>query len=201
MNRRNLDIQDKILLAALEDVPFEGWSWPLVQQAALRIGSEPEMADAVFIEKLPGILDHFSDWADRQMLAALADIDGDAMRVRDRIQRAVQIRLGFLEPHREAVRASLGYWARPLRKYRAAKNIWKTADHIWHWAGDRSTDYNHYTKRILLSGILTSTMLVWLNDQSHANGDTDMFLTRQIENVLKLGQFTGTINRVIKKEA
>lgn len=35
-------------------------------------------------------------------------------------------------------------------------------DDIWYWAGDRSTDFNWYTKRALLAGIYTSTgLLIW----------------------------------------
>ena len=35
------------------------------------------------------------------------------------------------------------------------KNTWKTCDHIWRLAGDKSLDFNYYSKRILLYTIYT----------------------------------------------
>lgn len=35
------------------------------------------------------------------------------------------------------------------------KNSWKTCDHIWRLAGDKSLDFNYYSKRILLYTIYT----------------------------------------------
>ncbi len=43
---------------------------------------------------------------------------------------------------------------------------WRSADLMWRLAGDTATDYNHYTKRLILSGVYGSTLLVWLDDQS-----------------------------------
>ena len=36
------------------------------------------------------------------------------------------------------------------------KLAWESADHLWRWAGDEATDWNHYSKRTILSGILTT---------------------------------------------
>ncbi|NCO04493.1 MAG: COQ9 family protein [Alphaproteobacteria bacterium] len=193
MRQEVIDTQDKILMAALEDVPFDGWSWQVVQEASVKAGFKVETADAVFPEKLNDVLIHFANWADRQMMAALKDINPDEMRVRDRVAKAVELRLRALEPYKDCVQASAGYWARPLKKIDAAKLIWRTADMIWIWAGDTATDYNKYSKRGLLSGVITSTMLYWLNDKSDNMDDTLAFLNRRIDNVLRFGKITGGI--------
>lgn len=188
-----VNTRDTILLAALDDVPFDGWSWSVVQEASVKAGLKAETADAVFPEKLNDVLIHFADWADRQMLSALEALNPDEMRVRDRVAKAVEVRLRALEPHKDCVRASAGYWARPFKKMEAAKLIWRTSDKIWAWAGDTATDYNKYSKRGLLSGVITSTMLYWLNDKSDNMDDTLAFLGRRIDNVLRFGKITGGI--------
>ncbi len=63
----------------------------------------------------------------------------------------------------------------------------RTVDALWYAAGDRSTDYNYYTKRLLLAGVYSSTLLVWLNDKSEDHGATWAFLERRIDNVLVIG--------------
>ncbi len=191
MGKEKLEIQDEILLATLEDVPFDGWAWPVVENAALRLGYTKVQALNYFPRKVRDVLVYFSNWADRQMVIRLEDLDGEALPVRSRIAKGVQSRLEVLAPHKEAFRASTSYWLHPLRKATAGKMIWRTADKIWLWAGDKSMDYNHYTKRTLLSGVLTSTMLAWLNDESDNFEQTLDFLSRRIDNVLTCGKFFG----------
>lgn len=185
---RNQEIKDQILLAVLEDVPFDGWQWDVVKQAAQKVGHDPAMADAVFPEKIDSILKHFSEWADRAMMEMLENLNSDDLKIRDRVQKGVEARLDVLSDHKESVRAASAYWAHPLRKKTAVKQVWKTADYIWQWAGDTATDYNHYTKRFLLSGVITSTFLFWLQDKSENHKKTIEFLERRIGNVLTVGK-------------
>lgn len=197
MNTRNQDIQDQIMVAALEDVTFDGWQWSVIEAAAERIGADDgwgeDMAFAVFPNKMEDVMAFFSEWADRQMLVALENENLEELPVRERIKRAVWARFEVLEPHKEAVRAATSYWLVPTRKAQAAKLVWKSADVIWDWAGDTADDYNHYTKRLLLGGVMTSTSVAWLNDKSEDHAESYAFLERRIGNVLKIGGATGKI--------
>lgn len=193
MSDFNQEIKDKILLSALTDVPFDGWRWDVIQNAAVKCGLERDMAQAVFPDKIMDVLRHFSNWADRQMLDALVAVKPESLRVRDRIRMGVEKRLEVLVPYKESVRAASIYWLVPSRKVEAAKQIWKTADVIWNWAGDTAQDYNHYTKRGLLSGVIGATTMAWLNDKSPNHQDSLEFLDRRLDEVLKIGKFTGGI--------
>lgn len=194
MRQSVLDKQDEILEAALEDVAIDGWSWDIIEKAAESLGNK-DAAMAVFPGQLGDVVAHFSHWADRRMLEKLEAIDPESMRIRDRVRLGVQTRLNVLKPHKEAVRHSLGYWMRPFRKIRAGKIVWNTADAIWVWAGDTSTDYNHYTKRILLSGVVSSTTLAWLQDMDDDLSKTLSFLDNRIENVMQLGKVMSKFKR------
>ena len=189
MSDQNQERQDQILLNTLADVPFDGWTWQVVEQAAEKAGIRPDIAVTLFPERIQSVLIHFSDWADRQMLGRLKEINGGDMRVRDRVRCGVVERLDVLLPHKEALRLSSSYWLNPFRKVTAVKMVWKTADKIWIWAGDTATDYNHYTKRGLLSGVITATTMAWLNDTSDNHEETLAFLDRRIDNVLTVGKF------------
>lgn len=189
----NQEIKNQILEGALKDVPFDGWSWDVVLAAAKKSEHEANMAHAVFPNKLQDVLIYFSEWVDQQMVEKLQEINIDDMRIRDRVHQGVMTRFEVLEPHKEAVRSALSYWMIPTRKITAGKLMWQAADHIWIWAGDTATDYNHYTKRGLLSGILASTAYIWLNDESENYEKTKAFLDRRINNVLKIGKAAGSV--------
>ncbi len=56
---------------------------------------------------------------------------------------------------------------------------------MWRLAGDTSTDFNHYTKRMTLGAVYASTLLAWLDDDSEGCAETAAFLDRRIDNVMQ----------------
>lgn len=195
MNMNLNEIRDKIIESVLPSVAFDGWNMASLEDAARQSGLDSDVVHAVFPGGVSEAVGHFSDWADRRMLDALACENIEDLRIRDRIRCAVFARLGVLTPHKEAVKLAMSYWLLPARSGQAGRSIWSSADCIWNWAGDQSTDYNHYTKRGLLCGVLSSTTLAWLNDDSDDMAVTAEFLDRRIENVMKLGRFIGRFKK------
>lgn len=196
MNKSDvIKIQDEILQVLLPNVVFDGWHWDVVLQAAEEAGYSENTVRGVFPGKMVDVLDHFADWADREMMAGLAGVSPEDLRVRDRVKTALMKRYEVLQPYKDAVRQSLQFWIVPTRKPRAVKITWRTADRIWDWAGDSATDYNRYTKRGLLSGVIAATTLAWLNDSSDDMEQTREFLDRRIENVMTIGKVVGRFKR------
>ncbi len=184
-------LKDRIALKALEDAPFDGWTLPTLRNASQTLGRDPQMADALFPAGSIDATRHLADLFDRRLMAKLAKVDTAALRIRDRIALAVMTRIELMTPHKAGLRVALASWANPLQLPRAAKTLWASADHIWAWAGDTATDYNRYTKRALLSGVMASTMLFWLQDYSPKAAATAEFLQRRIETVLNIGRILG----------
>ena len=67
---------------------------------------------------------------------------------------------------------------------------------MWRRAGDTATDYNHYTKRAILSGVYAATITVFLDDESEGFADTRAFLSRRIDGILR---FEKTKAQLIKQ--
>ena len=193
MQTRNETIKTAILEQALPDVPFDGWEMEVLKRAAQNAGYEPAMVTSVFPAGVKDAISYLSYWADARMLEQLNAAKKPPTRIRDKIALAVRIRLEILAPYKEAERLAIAFWMRPLRKWEGAKLVWKTADVIWQWAGDTATDYNRYTKRGLLSGVLTATTLYWLTDTSAGSQDSWAFLDRRIDNVLSVGKIVGRL--------
>ena len=191
MSSANAPIKTAIIESALPLVPFEGWTMKCLEDAAQTAGYSKAMATAVFPRGVADALVWFSGWADERMLLELEKSGAVPARVRDKIAFAVETRLSVLAPFKEAERLAIAYWMGPFRKLEGARLAWKTADAIWRWAGDTSTDYNHYTKRGLLCGVLGSVMLCWLGDESEDMNVTKAFLDRRIDNVMTIGKIAG----------
>lgn len=188
-------LQARLLAATLSHVPFDGWSDRALHAGAADLEVSPGEALNAFPGGAVDLVEAFHGWADAAMLRGLEALDLEAMKVRDRIATAVRLRLEALEPHQEAERRALAFLALPGRTPLGLRLLARTVDAIWVAAGDRSTDYNYYSKRMLLAGVYSSTLLCWLNDGSEGHEETWAFLDRRISEVLKVG---GRIGKTMK---
>jgi ubiquinone biosynthesis protein COQ9 len=187
--------RDALLLATLPHVMFDGWRWAAVRAGAADAGLSEAEAINAFPNGAEEALEYFSRWADRRMLEELEKRDLEAMRVRDRVALAVRTRLDVLLPYKEAVRRGLSAFVLPHNSPLGLKCLYRTVDAIWYACGDTSTDSNFYTKRLLLAGVMSSTLVYWLDDNSENHKDTWDFLDRRIDDVMRVG---GRLGKAMK---
>jgi len=182
------ELKDKLLTATLSNVLFDGWTDHAVRSAAAGIGLGPEMVLHAFPEGVADVAAHFSDWADRAMVAAYGAEDTVALGVSARVALAVRLRLAALEEHREAVRSWLAWLALPVHTPLAVRLLYRTVDEIWHTVGDRATDFSYYTKRAMLAGVVSATALHWLGDESEDHAASWDFLERSLKVTTGVGR-------------
>ncbi len=187
----------RLLEATLSHVAFDGWT-----MASMRAGAADLGLDLADVARLfPGGPDEavgfFVAEADRAMIAELDRRNLGNMRHRDRIATAVRVRLEQNAQHREAIRRALALQALPQNGPGGLRSLYRTVDAMWHAAGDTSTDFSFYTKRLLLSGVYVSTLMFWLSDTSEDSEATWAFLDRRIEDVMKIQKARGRIERYL----
>lgn len=184
MNQRQT--RDEILLATLPHVVFDGWTATALAAGTADTGLTPDMALRAFPGGMVEVAEHFSEYADQRMTAALERHAGTERSGRQRVALAVRLRLEELAPHREAVRRAIVFLALPHNASVAARCTWRTVDAIWHALGDRSVDFSYYTKRATLGCVYGATVLCWLGDDSEDHAETWSFLDRRIEDAMAL---------------
>lgn len=178
-----------VLESILANVPFDGWT-----EAALDAGAKDAGIDAKDMVLLfpKGVSDVVAAWCadvDSAMLAKIEAERGFArMRVRDKVAFAVQARFEALQPHREAVKRLMVWGIMPVHLVQMTRHLAHTADIIWQAAGDNSTDYNFYTKRLLLGAVIKTTTFYWLNDETSGSVATWGFLERRLAEVVRAGK-------------
>ena len=175
-----------IIAQALPLAPFEGWNQQTLAKAAVAAGYKRTDVIRVFPGGAVDAAEFLLRSYDQAMVEALRGYSLDTMKIRQRIATAVRLKLEIMEPHREAIRKIIALMAMPFNLPASLRIVYETVDTIWHAAGDTSTDFNFYTKRMLLAGVYSSTLLYWLDDKSAAHENTWAFLDRRIENVMKI---------------
>ena len=174
----------KLMLTALPNVAFDGWSNSTFV-AACREADISERKARLFCPR--GALDlaiAFHKWGDDQFETAFTKKKILELKVREKIKKAVELRIK-LASDKEAVRRGVVLFALPIHAFEGSRLIWDTSDLIWELTGDNSEDYNWYSKRAILSAVYASTVLYWLGDNSEGSEETWHFLDRRIEDVMK----------------
>jgi ubiquinone biosynthesis protein COQ9 len=84
---------------------------------------------------------------------------------------------------------------KPFILLNTSKTLFQISDEIWFLSGDKSTDYNYYTKRFLLMKIYALTFSFFIFDRSEKFENTKRFLEKQIELVLGFGKLKRKLKR------
>jgi len=178
-------IRRRLALAVGENAVFDGWTPTAIESAAAQLGIDKAQARLAFPKGQAAMIDAFVEGVDREMERRLPPKKLKGMKIREKIRALVWTRLEIMGPAREAVRQALAILAMPHNAPLGLKIGWRSADLMWRAAGDRSTDFNHYTKRMILGAVYGSTLLAWLDDNSEGWADTAAFLDRRIDNVME----------------
>ncbi len=78
---------------------------------------------------------------------------------------------------------------------RLARIITRMADAVWFAAGDKSADFSWYSKRAILSAVLSATLLYWLSDSSMDSEKTLAFLDRRLAGVGRFNKLKAKLPR------
>jgi ubiquinone biosynthesis protein COQ9 len=178
-------LRRRLALAVGENAVFDGWTRPAVDSAAQQLGIDAVQARLAMPKTQAAMIDLYIQEVDRGLVAWFTPKRLGALKIREKIRALIWRRLEIMGPAREAVRRGLAILAMPQNLPLALRISWRTADLMWRIAGDTSTDFNHYTKRITLGAVYGSTLLVWLDDQSEGWTETAAFLDRRIDDVMK----------------
>lgn len=145
-----------------------GWTKTAMEEVSLSLGLDKNYYLVIFKDGLSEIAEDLDHMLDLAMLSALRDLP-IPLKVREKIALAVKTRLK-LTPR--------------VARLLSRKSLWNTADVIWKYAGDESTDFNHYTKRAILSVVYAMSFRNYLKDES---GDSvDSYVDNMIGKVLKV---------------
>ena len=181
-------LKDKILVNALALIPFDGWSKASFETAADKANIDLATAYRIFPKGESDLANYFHVYGDQQMLDKLEMTDLSGLRYSEKIAEAVWFRVSAFEDYQVQqviLKKAFATFLVPSNLLPGTKLVWDTADKIWNFMGDTSEDYNWYTKRMILSGIVSSSLLFYIGDNSEEFVDTRDFINRRIADVME----------------
>lgn len=182
----------KILDAFLKAVPFDGWN----ENTLINISKKLEFKDGYYLLLFPEGIISLTQYFYKKMDESLENSfkNNTYTKVSEKIYHLIELKLQLYSKQKEAIRKLSQYNLLPQNILSTKKQLWNNCDKIWHLAGDTSTDYNYFTKRIILEGIYSSTLLYWLADDSPNFEDTKVFLKNKLSSIGNFGKIKKMTN-------
>jgi ubiquinone biosynthesis protein COQ9 len=196
--RDDTELKAAIVEAALPHVPAEGFTDKVLAEAAQTTDVDKVAMARLFSEGALSLVEAFSDGIDAAMEERLAEKITPRMKIRDRIRTAVLVRLELMRPNKDAARRAAAFLTLPPHAAMGIKLLYRTVDSVWRAIGDTSTDFNFYTKRAILAGIYSATLMRWYTDDSEDESATREFLDRRIEDVMRFEKLKANLRERAK---
>ena len=189
--------KEMFLYSLLDEVSKKGWTANILSLCSKNPVLSSDDIKVFFPHGRIDLLKFWFSLSDNLMLKDLKEIDIESLKIRERIKIIIKKRLQRWILYRSAIKKTIPLLLQPTYNQYIIYSLGITLDMIWRIAGDKSVDFNYYTKRGLLFGVYSSTLIFWLDDSSEDCIETWDFLDRRIAEVLEIPKFKKNINNTI----
>ncbi len=186
-----------ILKNFLKNAAFDKWSIENLNKSCQESGFAPEYALLLFPLGIEDLTQYFHQTINEQMEAGFTD--NIYTKVHEKIIYMIELKFALYDANKEAMRSLVKYNLKPQNILKAKSMLWQTCDKIWCLAGDKSTDYNFYTKRTILAAVYSASLVYWISDDSEDFAKTRAFIRNRIRNVLTFGKLKESGLKFFKK--
>ena len=187
----------------LEHVPDLGWTWDALHKAAKTAkkakNSNREELQILFENKISNIIGTFNDKLDEDMYVIFNSESDKELGTTDTVKELILSRLKASKNYKSIIKTSLFFMAQPRNAYDALNQLMKTSNKIWEIAGDTSSGRTFYSKRLILSGVYSSTLAHWLAKETRSIEESEDFLDRRLDDVKKIGKISKQSIEVFEK--
>jgi ubiquinone biosynthesis protein COQ9 len=197
--------KQKILEEFLKICALDGCSVESLKKSLKNCNIDENLHQLIFENGLLDLIDFYIDSYNQKILKIINKNYPDflKLKIRQKIKIASFVRFEIESENKIAIQRIINFCLDPKNFINCEYNFrplslglkinYKIADFIWSMIGDKSTDFNFYTKRLTLSKILLRTLFVFLKDDASDLKTTSDFLDNQIKKVMEFEKFKANI--------
>jgi ubiquinone biosynthesis protein COQ9 len=176
--------QDKLANLFIQEVPKFGWSRETLLHCAKKQKlSTPNLA-LMFPSFEYDVLKYLIAQNNSLVEKNYNSFNNSRLKTRDKIKTIMELKFDSNAYLKDALPEMLKFLLRPGNIFMSIKMLHKNSDFIWNLAGDKSNDFNYYSKRGLLSMVYLATLIYWLNDKSNKGIGTKNFISKSVDGIV-----------------
>ena len=173
LNNKNQSI---ILNKTKEIVKADGWSRNIIDKL-IEDGVNKSELIIIFKNDYKKLLGYFLEEINQLLELKVKKINIINFPVNIRIKKILLARIQILNDDKIFYKKTFDHLLLPQNIKILKKSLYKSVDTMWYLAGDTSTDFNFYTKRIILGGVYTNAIFTFFNndiEQAEVNIDKNL---------------------------
>jgi|TARA_B100001094_G_scaffold322895_1_gene372901 ubiquinone biosynthesis protein COQ9 len=176
--------QDKLANLFIQEVPKFGWSRETLLHCAKKQKlSTPNLA-LMFPSFEYDVLKYLIAQNNSLVEKNYNSFNNSRLKTRDKIKTIMELKFDSNAYLKDALPEMLKFLLRPGNIFMSIKMLHQNSDFIWNLAGDKSNDFNYYSKRGLLSMVYLATLIYWLNDKSNKGIGTKNFISKSVDGIV-----------------
>ena len=176
--------QDKLANLFIQEVPKFGWSRETLLHCAKKQKlSTPNLA-LMFPSFEYDVLKYLIAQNNSLVEKNYNSFNNSRLKTRDKIKTIMELKFDSNAYLKDALPEMLKFLLRPGNIFMSIKMLHQNSDFIWKLAGDKSNDFNYYSKRGLLSMVYLATLIYWLNDKSNKGIGTKNFISKSVDGIV-----------------
>ncbi len=176
--------QDKLAHLFIQEVPKFGWSRETLLHCAKKQKlSTPNLA-LMFPSFEYDVLKYLIAQNNSLVEKNYNSFNNSRLKTRDKIKTIMELKFDSNAYLKDALPEMLKFLLRPGNIFMSIKMLHQNSDFIWSLAGDKSNDFNYYSKRGLLSMVYLATLIYWLNDKSNKGIGTKNFISKSVDGIV-----------------
>ena len=175
-NNSNNKIKSNILQKLKKIVSDEGWSEKVLKQL-LQNGVEKSDLVTFFQYDYKELLKYSLEELNKSLEKEINKINIINYSLNKRIKKILMLRFNILNNDKEFYKKTFYHLLIPSNNKIMKSSLYKSVDTMWYLAGDNSTDFNFYTKRLILAVIYVNALFVLFNknfDEVESNIDRNL---------------------------
>ena len=176
--------QDKLANLFIQEVPKFGWSRETLLHCAKKQKlSTPNLA-LMFPSFEYDVLKYLIAQNNSLVEKNYNSFNNSRLKTRDKIKTIMELKFDSNAYLKDALPEMLKFLLRPGNIFMSIKMLHQNSDFIWKLAGDKSNDFNYYSKRGLLSMVYLATLIYWLKDKSNKGIGTKNFISKSVDGIV-----------------
>ena len=173
-----------VLRFAKEFISEKGLTKNCLENISKKYGLNTDETDLLFPQGNIDLIKFALEQLNNDLEVYCRQIDLIRLPIHKRIRKVLLSKISLMNEDKPFYRTIFLNLLIPKKNFSLSSQLYNSVDQLWFIAGDSSTDFNFYTKRLILSGIYSRVMLFFFNNNNQE--ELENILDESLKRVSKI---------------
>ena len=183
-NNYLLKKRQEVLRFAKKFVSEKGFTKNCLENISKKYGLNTHETDLLFPQGNIDLIKFAFEQLNSDLEVYCRQIDLIRLPIHKRIIKALLSKISLMNKDKSFYRTLFLNSLTPKKNFSLSSQLYNSVDQLWFIAGDSSTDFNFYTKRLILSAIYSRVMLFFFNNNNQE--ELENILDESLKRVSKI---------------